>query len=460
MNSVPVLDTTACTAGLRHQRRLGHRGALIILCHLMVVAAGLSVFYYDVPTIGIPLTPIRILVVLGAMVGAISVLGRGKFSGNILLLLLACLFLLYAIVRAVLEPTDSVGWSLTQIRDPAFFFATFFLTYGLALRVPKRHLENACIWGAIIWGVLGCIWVLTYLRWSVSAWEIISDYNLPNDRILIGGYQIGSLTIPRLAGAVSDPNLFAYSLCLPLLWVIYRHFSPQAPEGSESPSLLPIALLAPFLLLTLSRSGIAIALLALLVLVLYLRPNPAALGKLFFASVASLVLADVLIRLGSGHDLLHIFLARFNVDGNGPVLGVGRSIRLSAGLAAFKSSPIVGVGPGNLVNFLPASLRNPEELTAHSWFLDLMVNYGLIGLFLMALFFGAVISVAWKGRSRGPRDYAFVMAIWLTAVLLGQLVYSNFWHPVFASQLALALAATRPTAGGIGRSFAAAPDAS
>ena len=106
-----------------------------------------------------------------------------------------------------------------------------------------------------------------------------------------------------------------------------------------------------------------------------------------------------------------------------------RVFRWIAGFRMWEANPIVGYGPGNFYNFYkPYAVssyatfvsRNPERSTVHNYFLLLLIEQGIIGLFIFSVFTGALL---WYGQRiyhqlKDKQLRQFVMALTLTLIVV------------------------------------------
>ncbi len=207
--------------------------------------------------------------------------------------------------------------------------------------------------------------ILAQCYFADSTGNFMSPYLLTENVGEPGNLSV--LTRYRGIGVLSDPNDLAQLLVttIPLLFLWWRkgHFASNLLF-----TIIPAGVLATGIYLTHSRGG-AIALVAII-----LFGFKDKLG--FFGSgvvAASALGALLALNVGGGRGL-------DQDDG-------GRVGLWSTGLTTLKSHPILGVGPGNFINFSGTSQ------TAHNSFILGLVELGAIGYF----FWLGMIVAAWFG---------------------------------------------------------------
>ncbi len=191
----------------------------------------------------------------------------------------------------------------------------------------------------------------------------------------------------RARGPVGDPNRFAQILMmvLPLAFVAWRD------ARSRTRALIALACLAGILggiVVTYSRGGF----LALVVLLLLCAPLGLLRAKTVLMIVAAGVLAAPVLAPAYTKRVLSItgvaaLWGRPDVEADGATRG--RTTEMLSALAAFIDHPILGVGPGQYVEYysrhyqaLPeVSVREiSEPRRAHDLYLELAAEGGMVGL--------------------------------------------------------------------------------
>jgi O-antigen ligase len=216
-------------------------------------------------------------------------------------------------------------------------------------------------------------------------------------------------TLRRFSAGGHDPNDLAmtFALALPIAW--YLALTTRGPIARWIfRGYLPLGLLATAL--TGSRGGLVASMVALLVIPLTMRLSA---GRLVGAA-ASLCLCGALLvvyvptrvmtRLGTTGT--EIEDKRFG----------GRFTLWKAGVHAFGHRPVMGYGVGGFVRSITPELGD-RALVAHNSFLSVLVEEGLIGLWL---YLTMILSVYFSIRRlpRMERRFAFVLfATLLTAMM-------------------------------------------
>ena len=122
------------------------------------------------------------------------------------------------------------------------------------------------------------------------------------------------------------------------------------------------------------------------------------------------------------------------------------------GFEAFKTSPVVGVGPGNYRLVSHSLLQDKPHLRPdnhpHNFYVQLLAETGIIGLILGSVFVGSIILACYRA-GRKIKDHIFFQTAWVipfgffwpvatSADFFGQ------WNNIFMwSSVALALCCTR-----------------
>jgi hypothetical protein len=216
-------------------------------------------------------------------------------------------------------------------------------------------------------------------------------------------------TLRRFSAGGHDPNDLAmtFALALPLAW--YLALTTRGPllrwlfRG-----YLPLGLLAAAL--TGSRGGLLASIVALLIIPLTMRLSA---GRLVGA-VASLCLCGALLVVYVPTRVM----ARLSTTGTeieDKRFG-GRFTLWKAGVHAFGHRPVTGYGVGGYVRAITPELGD-RALVAHNSFLSVLVEEGLIGLWLyLTMFFSVYFSI--RRLPRIERRFALVLyATLLTAML-------------------------------------------
>lgn len=284
------------------------------------------------------------------------------------------------------EPLDALRWT-------AFMAMMAGLAVAVALLCRDRRRARI-----LMWSLLGA-WVIACL---VAVAEVLTGMHLPTFRSGVEnrGFLIG------VGSLFGNQNNFAVFLALSLpyfavLPVVYRDVRLRALGiGGAATCLLLV-------LATGSKSGLAAAGLVIVGLLLLVGTDRGARGRLVVAgSVAALAVALVVPAiLGIGPVALDdrtlakldfgLLAQQVEYDtGSGAVRGT----LLGDGLRIAVESDGLGVGAGNA----EASVRALDELRVsnlHNWWLEVLVNLGVVGFALYLAFFLTLL----RGQSRMAR---------------------------------------------------------
>jgi O-antigen ligase len=279
---------------------------------------------------------------------------------------------------------------------------------------------------------------LTYLQLLVFAW-LISEiaWSPDRQRALFQAYVLGSgvaavLTIhDYVSGAVAletvagrfaalnqDPNELGLTLALGLPMAWYASLS-QTRGAWLWRLYLPLAIAA--ILLTASRGAVLSALVGLAIIPLTLgRLRPRTKAALYALAAGSLVLASEVVPEAS---LARIASTRADIEAG--YFG-GRGAIWVAGLEVAREHPLVGVGAGAFEEAVEPTIH--QEMVAHNVFLSVLVEDGLVGLFLFIAMIGATL-VPLRDLSPLQRRFSIVL---LLSLAVGSMALSwghrkQFW---------------------------------
>jgi putative inorganic carbon (HCO3(-)) transporter len=234
----------------------------------------------------------------------------------------------------------------------------------------------------------------------------------------------------RARGPLDDPNDFAFMLAVTLPLALYRVRS--APSRlRRGLAVLAVVALSAAILATLSRSAITgLAVAAIWAI---------ATGRLPLRWVAALVAGALAIALGwyvlqpervETAVLAKRHVARSNIE--------ERQLAWRVALGEARSSPLLGVGPGNFEvrfdEFSPPAATGQGALAAHNAYLSVLAELGAPGLGLVL----AYLALSWsrlRRRCRGDPDAdalqsalaaGFVVAV-AGALFLTEQFYAPLW---------------------------------
>ncbi len=293
-------------------------------------------------------------------------------------------------------------------------------------------LSQARYWRRALWLVI----------WSVTALALMGSY-----QVLTGNYgqtffgfagssseQVLSGVLGyRLVGPLGDPNVYGMILAAMLPLAIYRFLD-------ERRLLYRLAggAAALFILVTILNTYSRGALVAVFVMALFLlwerRVRPASL--LFIGLAAALLLlfmpAAYTQRLQNFTDVLS---GAATVQEESSLRG--RASEAISGLMMFAEHPLLGVGVGNYpgqyqqyASELGLEYRaKPRE--AHSLYVELLAETGLLGLAAFSLLFGSLLLRLNQLRQAASQRHDPHTASWIASLLLSLITYlagSIFLH--------------------------------
>jgi teichuronic acid biosynthesis protein TuaE len=279
----------------------------------------------------------------------------------------------------------SIGWaddSLAALRWTSFMAMLAGLAIAIALLCHSRRRAVILLWTLLGVFALACL---------IAVAEVFTGLHLPTFRQGREG-RTGLIGVGSLFG--NQNNFATYlSLSLPYLAVlpiVYRDVRLRALGFGGG------ALAVLFILATGSKSGLLAAGLVILGLLVLVGSDRRARGRLVVAgAVAGLaVLLVVPALLGSGPvELDQRTVTKFDFglladqldsqQGSGGV----RSSLLSDGLGLVAETDGLGVGAGNAESHVRSLANFPGVANLHNWWLEVLVNGGIVGFALYLLFY-------------------------------------------------------------------------
>lgn len=288
------------------------------------------------------------------------------------------------------------------------------------------------------------------------------NYELAQDRA--DGSRVVRRTWDRARGPLDEPNRFAQVLLVlvPLAAVMSRHArTPAARLAATTCGLLIVG----GVLVTLSRGGLLTLLLlgAGLVALRWLRPSRVIVGVALVALAAPSVpfLTERVGRTARAFGL---------VEGDAPAttgsIDSASLIRMSVMVSAFQvflDHPVLGVGPGQFSrHYVQAYARDPEtgfrdlppgDWRAHSLYLEIAAETGLIGLAAFLAIVLVLLHRLWSVRRRclhgdpelADMAAAFAMALvayQVSGVFLHLSYQPYYWFLVAMASVAVHLTST------------------
>lgn len=329
-------------------------------------------------------------------------------------------------------------------------FTEFLKDAGIALLVVAfftRAEALRTVFAALLATAIG-VCTLALYKYGVAG-DLTNDYY---------GFARSMYDSGRLAGPLTDPNFFGALLVILLPIALHGLVFGQ---GFAHRVLCAYAAgaIVTCILLTQSR-GALLAMFAMggLALLLFDRRTALRLALVFAlaGAVAGAVLSDALVaRFGSllalGGDLGTLQDASIQ----------GRLAQWVVAIAQFSDHPLLGVGSGNYnVNFQDYSLnlglkfRNGQERSAHSIYLEVLAEMGIVGFLGFLALLGAaaagVVRAMAIARAAGRADLRYRYAT-LGIALGGYFCAMVFLHDAYARMMwmMLALAIALPRIAGV-----------
>jgi len=397
------------------------------------------------------LLPLLLLVLTWA---AVRELGRGVFVAPppelVLFALAAALYVAWAWLSAAwaTEPDRSLA-ALVELAKAAVLGGVVAVIAGRAARL--RHAA---------WALLAAGAVLA----ALSSWQVLTDgwaqsfFGLARVKL---AHIAGTTFAPRATGPLADPNFYAQML-LPLV--------PIGIALALSRTALPLRLLAAGLaavvglgiVTTYSRGG-ALSLGAALALFGFLERQRVGPRQALMALALGIALLAALPdsfwnRLGTLEVLLPgqeegLQSHDSSVDKRKLVMGAAALMALD--------HPVAGVGLGNYTTHFQSEADRigaegrvyhlvGEQAYAHSLYLEILAELGLVGLGLFALVVGLALVLAGRARrdflAAGDPDGA-LLARALAIGVVGMLVSSTILHGDYPRYLWLAAGLCAASAG-------------
>ena len=256
----------------------------------------------------------------------------------------------------------------------------------------------------------------------------------------------------RAEGPMDEPNAYAQIMLvlLPLALFVYRS------GGSRRERVLAAAagaLILGGVLVSYSR-GAFVGLVLITVLaahVRWIRPAHLLAGTLALATLIPFVASERLVdRISSITNAIGVLQGSSAVEADAAIQG--RATEMMAGFQAFVDHPVLGVGPGQYAPFYSVEYhqKNPRfkfkdlRITrrAHSLYLEMAAEVGVIGLSVFLAMFFVPMRELWRIRSRrtGERDVLaeLAVAVWLS--LCAYLVTGIFLHLMYERYLWILMA--------------------
>lgn len=290
----------------------------------------------------------------------------------------------------------SIGWAgdpLAALRWTAFLAMMAGLAIGIALLCRSRRRAVVLLWSLFGAFVVACL---------VAVAEVATGMHLPTFRAGRSGE--GLIGAGSLFG---NQNNFAIFLALALpylavLPIVYRDVRIRAVGFAGGGAALI------FILTTGSKSGLLAAGLVVLGLLVLVGTDRRARGRLVVAGAVAALAVVLVVPAVMGGGPIRLdertvtkldfgILARQVEAGTGS--GAVRASLTEEGLRLVAATDGLGVGAGNAESEVRALASFPGVANLHNWWLEVLVNGGLVGLALYLLFFLTLL----RGQARAAR---------------------------------------------------------
>jgi len=393
---------------------------LALLGLLLVVYMNLSdvlINFHGLPSIARPVVG----VVLGIVLIRAAVF-KARFHRWRSFVLLVAVYGLTGIIPMLIA-TDYEGISLTS-QD---YIKDVFIGLEVILLIRTTGNLKHAVWILLLAGLL--MGSLTFYQQMTST--------LDNPYWGFGKSLLDSTSGLRIAGPIGDPNTYAQIMAVLIPLALVRVWNEKRS------SLRLLALVILFLcgfavIFSYSRGGFLAVVVSLLFLAIRRPPRPALaavlLGVLIF--VIQLLPATYVDRIST----LLYFLPNDNKSALQENSFRGRTSENLVATMMFKDHPLIGVGAGNFnANYQEYSRRlgldsrrNPRS--AHSLYLEIAAERGLVGLALFVVIVGSAYWSLWRAEKKylllGMKDFADT-TVALSAGLTAYLTAGIFLHDSF-----------------------------
>lgn len=316
----------------------------------------------------------------------------------------------------------SIGWAedpVAGLRWTLFLAMMSGLAIAVALLCRDRRRARILLWWLLAAFAVACL---------VAVAEVLTGLHLPTFRA--GRENRGGLI--GVGSLFGNQNNFAVFLSLSLPWfavlpVVYRDVRLRFLGMAGAATCLILVLL------TGSKSGLAASGLVLVGLLVLVGTDRGSRGRLAVAgSIAALAVALVvpaLLGFGPiGLDQRTVTKLDFGVlaqqveydTGSGAVRGT----LLSDGLAIVADTDGLGVGAGNAEVRVRSLDAFPGVANLHNWWLEVLVNGGVVGLALYLAFYLVLLRGQTRAARRTRDPFTRYMALAGALALIGWVIGS------------------------------------
>lgn len=268
---------------------------------------------------------------------------------------------------------------------------------------------------------------------SLSVWQFLTgSYENDYSGFATAALQniSGETNDYRMGGPVGDPNFYA-QMMLVLVPIALERVWHEKTLLLRALALWALAACAFAVFLTYSRGGF-LAMLVTVFLMLLISRRGQIRYFLLIAAVALLLINVLPARFTQRLDTLSELFP--SADKKSALVAKdysfrGRTSEMLVALQMFSNHPILGVGLGNYgILYQSYSQRlgldfRSEQRQAHSLYLEVASETGLLGIFSFGLLLAAMLRSLWVSRLRLERHGLFSLSNMMTAFMLGYIGY-------------------------------------
>lgn len=294
----------------------------------------------------------------------------------------------------------SILWSedmLAAVRWTSFLAMMSGLAIGIALICRDRRRAQVLLWSLLGAFALACL---------IAVAEVLTHHHLPTFRAGVEN-RGGLIGVGSLFGNQNNFAMFL-SIALPYfvaLPVAYRDVRLRfLGLGGAAVALI-------FMLLTGSKSGLISAGLIFMALLLLVGTDRNSRGRLLVAAGIAVLAVVLVVPMLSGGGVVKLdqrtvtkldigVLNSQRQEGTGS--GAVRDALLHDGLAIVGETNGLGVGAGNAETRVRALQDFPGVANLHNWWLEVLVDTGIVGFVLYLIFFWTLL----RGQARAARRSA------------------------------------------------------
>ena len=291
----------------------------------------------------------------------------------------------------------------------------------------------------------GVIWALLFAGIFMGTISVYQQLTSTYDNIYWGfgiaaqQHIVGQQNDYRIAGPIGDPNFYSQvmlvliPLALDRLWQEKRPILRILAAWALGVSILTVVF-------TFSRGAFLAVIVMVVVILVHRRPNPVAILLVIVLALPLLqfVPPEYMERVETMTALLPT--GGSNYAAQSEVSFRGRLSETTVGWMMFRDNPLIGVGYDNFpTHYLDYSsllgLDNRlEDRSAHSLYLQLAAETGIIGLFAFGTMTAVVFAGIWQSQKKfeqmGEHEYAEMSNAFMIG-LIGYMTAAIFLHAAY-----------------------------